>query len=115
MTAPAIDRPTTAFRVGWWTLFGIAVLAILNHAMLIFVIPEEAVLFVGWTGLSAYAALVLLKPYRELQAWAWYGTWVFIVCLAVLQPLGAEIGLYYLVAAVIMAFAQLSTRGAFFA
>lgn len=115
MSARPLDRPTTGFRLGWWILFGIAVLSILNHAVLVFTIPEEAVLFVGWSGLSAYAALVLWRPYRNREPWAWYGTWVFIACFAVLLPLGAEIGLYYLVAAVLMAAAQLLTRASFFA
>jgi hypothetical protein len=106
---------STAFRIGWWTLFVATVLAVVNHAVLIFSIPREAVLFVGWTGLSLLAAILLYIPYRSGEPWAWYSMWIFIACFAVLLPLGADIGLYYLVAAGVMAVGQLLTRHSIFA
>jgi hypothetical protein len=114
MSEAAITTRSTTHKVGWWILFGISVLAVLNHAALIFVIPGEEVLFIGWTALSLFSALVLYFPYRQGEKWAWYSTWIFVLSFAGLVPFDAEIGLYYLVAAGLMAFSQILTREAFF-
>jgi hypothetical protein len=114
MSEAAIATRSTADKVGWWILFGISALAILNHAALIFVIPGEEVLFVGWTALSLYSALVLYIPYRQGEKWAWYSTWILILSFASMILFDAEIGIYYLVEAGLMALSQLMTRESFF-
>jgi hypothetical protein len=85
-----------------------------NHAALIFALPGEEVLFIGWTGLSIFSAVVLYFPYRQGEKWAWFATWVFVATFTPLILFDAEIGLFYLVAAGLMALAQLLTRDAFF-
>lgn len=114
MSEAAITTRSTVHKVGWWILFGISALAVLNHAALIFVIPGEEVLFIGWTALSLYSVLVLYFPYRQGEKWAWYSTWILILSFASMIPFDADIGLYYLVAAGLMAFSQLLTRESFF-
>jgi hypothetical protein len=95
-------------------LFGISTLAVLNHVALIFVIPGEEVLFIGWTAFSLYSALVLYFPYRQGEKWAWYSTWILVVSFATTFLFDVDIGLYSLVAAGLMAFGQMLTRESFF-
>jgi hypothetical protein len=49
-------------KIAWLTMLTIALLATLNHIILIFVIPEEATLFIGWAAYTAYAAVALFIP-----------------------------------------------------
>ena len=114
MTEAAISTRSTTQKVGWWILFGISALAVVNHAVLIFVIPGEEVLFIGWTAFSLYSALVLYFPYRQGEKWAWFSTWILVVVFASMILFDAEIGIYYLVAAGLMAFGQLLIRESFF-
>ena len=114
MTDAVVSSRSTTQRVGWWILFGISALAVVNHAFLIFVVPGEEVLFIGWTAFSLYSALVLYFPYRQGEKWAWYSTWILVVAFAVMILFDAEIGIFYLVAAGLMAFGQLLNRGSFF-
>ncbi len=114
MTEAAISTRSTTQKAGWWILFGISALAVVNHAVLIFVIPGEQVLFIGWTAFSLYSALVLYIPYRQGEKWAWYSIWILVVAFATMILFDAEIGLYYIVAAGLMAFGQLLNRGSFF-
>ncbi len=114
MTQAAITKSSTGSRVGWWLLMALAVLAVLNHASLIFVLPGEEVLFIGWTAFSLYAALVLYGPYRRGERWAWFSTWIMVLAFAAPILFDADIGLFYLGAAVLMALGQFLTRGWFF-
>lgn len=114
MTEATITARSTTIKFGWWLLFVISALAILNHAALIFVIPGEEVLFIGWTAFSLYATLVLYFPYRRGERWAWYSTWIMVVSYASSIFFDADIGLYYLIAAGLMALGQLLTRDSFF-
>ncbi len=113
MTDAAISTRSTTQRIGWWILFVISALAVLNHAVLIFFIPGEEVLFIGWTAFSLYSALVLYIPYRQGEKWAWYSTWILVVAFAAMILFDAEVGLFYLVAAGVMAFGQLLNRELF--
>lgn len=114
MSETAINTRSTGNKVGWWILFGISALAVLNHVALIFVFPGDEVLFIGWTAFSMYAALVLYFPYRQGEKWAWYSTWILVLSFAVMIIFDAEIGLFYLVAAGLMAYGQFLTRDSFF-
>jgi hypothetical protein len=110
----AIAPRTTGYKVGWGILFGISALSILNHVSLAFVEPDEAVLFIGWTAFNLYSTLVLYLPYRAGAKWAWYATWIMIVTYALMILFDSQVGLFYLVAAGLMAVGQLLTRDAFF-
>ena len=114
MSETAINMRSTGNKIGWRILFGISALAVLNHAALIFAFPGDEVLFIGWTAFSMYAALVLYFPYRQGEKWAWYSTWILVVSFALMILFDSDIGIYYLVAAGLMAFGQLLTRQTFF-
>ena len=102
--------PSTAYKTGWWTLLILSVLSLINHVSLLFFIPGEEVLFLGWAGFNILSTAVIYIPYRRMEAWAWWATWGLILPYALTFVFGADIGLYYLVAAGIMAAAQLLTR-----
>ena len=87
----------------------ITVLSVVNHLALLFCIPGEETLFAGWTGMNVIAALMLYKAYRNGEHWSWWGMWVMIAAYASLVLFDAQVGLYYLVAAFLMAAAQLLT------
>jgi hypothetical protein len=39
MSTAVIATQSTAFRLGWWVLFGISVVSVLSYVVLIFVVP----------------------------------------------------------------------------
>lgn len=82
--------------------------------MLVFVIPDEAVLFWGWTAFNVYAAVVLAFAYRARETWSWILTWVLVAPYALMILYDSEIGPYYFGAAVIMTIAQFMTRRDFY-
>lgn len=49
MEQTSISVQTASHKVGWWILFGISALTTVNHAALIFALPGEEALFIGWT------------------------------------------------------------------
>jgi hypothetical protein len=68
------------------------------------------IVLVAIAGLNAYQAVVLLVPYRRLEPWAWWLTWVSVAAFALVFPLtDPELGLFYLGAAVVSALAQAIT------
>jgi hypothetical protein len=114
MSETTIPVRSSTQRFGWGLLLVISALALLNHAALIFVIPGEEVLFIGWTAFNLYSTLVLFFPYRRGERWAWYSTWILPVAFASTALFDAEIGLYYLIAAGLIILGQLLTRDSFF-
>lgn len=104
----------TPTKIAWLTMLTITGLATLNHLILIFVIPEEATLFIGWAAYNAYAASVLLIPFRRSERWAWYSTWILVIGFLSLFLFDAQVGIWYSAAGVILAVCLLFTRGAFF-
>jgi len=105
-TTPFKDQ-TAAFKIGWWILFALSALSILNHGALLFFLPGEEVLFLGWTAFNVFSTVVLLSPYRRLEKWAWYLTWVPILAYGIIFLFDSSFGIYYLTAAGLMAFGQL--------
>lgn len=114
MSEATLQTQSTGFKIGWWILFVISTLGALGHAALIFALPGEEVLFIGWAAFNLYSALVLYFPYRRGEKWAWYLTWATIIPFALVFLFDAEIGSMYLGMAGLMALGQLLARGAFF-
>jgi hypothetical protein len=110
MEIASIKNRSRNFKVGWWILFGIATLSFVNHFLLVFFIPEEAVLFWGWAAFNAYAGIVLLFSYRKLEAWAWIFTWILAAPYAFMIIYDAEIGPYYFAASIAITIAQFLAR-----
>jgi len=114
MTTEAKPAWNTTVKVGWIVLLAISILAAVNHIALIFFIPDEAALFVGWAAFNLYSTVVLFIPFRRGEKWAWYASWILVVGFATLILFDSEVGLYYLIAAGVMAVGLLLTRSAFF-
>lgn len=115
MSTQPIAASRTAFKIAWITLLGIAGLATISHAVLIFVMAGEETLFIGWAAYTAYAAVVIWLPFRRGERWAWYATWMLVLGFASLVFFDATIGIAYLLAAGVMAGCLILARGAFFA
>ena len=113
MTTASLKEQTTTFKIGWWLLVLLSALSIINHASLLFFIPDEATLFLGWAAFNVFSTVVLLIPYRRLEKWAWNLTWVLVLPYVVIALFDSEIGIYYVSAGVLMALGQLLTRSAF--
>jgi hypothetical protein len=80
-------------------LLSAAALMTLNHGVLI-VALDEPVLFIGYIAFTLYALLVIALPFRRLEPWAWYTTWLLPAGLAAPGPFAPDIAaLYYAVAA----------------
>ena len=103
----------TVFKVGWIILLVISALAALNHIILIFVL-EEQVLFIGWAAFNLYSTVVLYIPFQRGEKWAWFTSWMLALGLAGVMPFDAEIGPFYVGAAILVAVGLLMTRPAFF-
>lgn len=114
MATQSMITSNTTTKIAWLTMLTIALLATLNHIILIFVIPEEATLFMGWAAFTAYAAIVLLIPFRHRERWAWYTTWVLVIGFTSMIFFDAQVGAWYSAAGIIMAMCLLFTRGTFF-
>jgi hypothetical protein len=98
------------FWIGWGVLAFITVGLTLNHAYLVLTYtgaPAGRLLFPVLVALGVYAVVVLAIPYRRLAWWAWAVTWVFILTTAVMGLfLEADVGVFYVGAAVVSAIAQ---------
>jgi hypothetical protein len=106
--------PNLAFKVSWLALLAMSVLAVVGHTALAFILTDETTLFIGWAAYAAYAALVILIPYRRGERWAWYATWLLVAGFASLIFFDAQVGVYYVVGAGVMAVCQFATFGTFF-
>lgn len=114
MSSNTITIQSTGFKAGWILLLIVSALSVLNHAVLTFVFQDQAVLFIGWTAFNLYSTLVLFFPFRRGEKWAWYASWILVIPYASLIFFDAEVGPYYLGAAVLMGVGLLLTRPAFF-
>lgn len=106
------DR-STGFKIGWWFLIGVTAASLAGHALLPLFTTGDEVLFVGWATMNLYALVVLLTPYKRVEAWGWWLTWLMPASYAPLMLFDSEVGPAYLGVAVLMAAAQLMTRPAF--
>jgi hypothetical protein len=82
------------FNAGWILLLSSAALMTLNHFVLTFALGEP-VLFLGWTAFNLYALLVIAFPFRRLERWAWYATWILPIGLAAGAFTDPHIAIYY--------------------
>lgn len=105
---------STRFKVGWIALLILSSLSVLNHLSLIFFIPDEAVLFIGWTALNLYSTLTFFFPFRRGERWAWFASWILVVVYASMLAFDPQIGIMYAVIAGLMALALVITAPAFF-
>jgi hypothetical protein len=81
-TSASVNTGQSAlFRTGWIVLLLAAALMTLNHFGLMFFL-DDPILFLGWTAFNLYALLVIAIPFRRLEKWAWYATWLLPVGLA---------------------------------
>jgi hypothetical protein len=114
MSTQTLAARSTKFKIGWITLLVISALAALNHLILTFVMMDEATLFIGWAAFNLYSTFVLYIPFRRGEKWAWFTSWILVIGFAVTIFFNAQVGSFYLGAAVLMAVALLLTRPAFF-
>ena len=114
MSTHTLAAHSTTFKIGWIALLAISALAARNHMILAFVMKDEATLFIGWAAFNLYSTLILYIPFRRGERWAWYASWILVIGFAVTIFFSAQIGIFYLGAAVLMAVALLLTRPAFF-
>lgn len=114
MSANTLSAKPGLFSVGWWILMAICALSAAGHLALLFAIPGEELLFLGWTVVSAYAAVVLAIPYRRGERWAWYTSWLIVLTFALVPLYSTEQGPIYLAVGVVMAVCQLLTRAYFY-
>ena len=91
---------SAVFKIGWVVLLVSAALMTLNHFGLIFFL-DDPILFTGWGAFNLYALLVIAIPFRRLEKWAWYATWIFAIGLAAGGFTAPDVAvLYYAVTAV---------------
>ena len=103
------------FKIGWLALLILSALAAFGHIMLIFVMRDEALLFVGWAGFNLLSTALLYVPFRRGEKWTWYTSWILVIGFAVPILFSTELfAVMYVIAAVVMALALLLTRPAFF-
>lgn len=113
MTTDSNLTQNTKFKIGWWILVISAILMALQHFSLMFFIPDEFVLFAGWTGFNLYVVAVLYIPFRNGEKWAWNATWIFPVFTASPASGDPTIGPYYAGIAVLCVVGLLLTKSVF--
>jgi hypothetical protein len=114
MSASLVQTRANGFKAGWLILMGLSILSVVMHAGLLFALPDQELLFLGWVVFSFYSAVVLAIPYRRGEEWAWFVTWMMALAFAVVNLFDSEFGGMYLVMAGLMAFGQILARPAFF-
>ncbi len=115
MTTQTLTAPSTTVKIGWIALLIMSALATLSHLILIFVMLDEATIFLGWAAFTLYSTIVLYIPFRHGEKWAWYATWILVIGFAVPILFSQEsFTVWYLGAAGVMAVSLLLTRSAFF-
>jgi len=113
MTANDSPAQTRTFTICWWILLIITLLSALGHLGLLFTLPGEELLFLGWTVLSVYAAVIVAVPYKQGERWAWNATWLFAATFALVPVYNSELGTGYLAIGIVVALCQLLTMAAF--
>jgi hypothetical protein len=106
MPASLVQTRPKGFKAGWWILMVLSVLSVVGHAGLLFALPDEELLFLGWVVFSLYSVAVLLIPYRRGEKWAWFATWLIVLAFAVVILFNSELGGMYLAMAGMMALGQ---------
>jgi len=101
------------FIAGWIILVVIAALMTLSHFSLIFILNEPT-LFAGFATFNLYSLVVLLIPFRRVEPWAWWVTWVLPFGLALPAATDPNIALYYFGVAAVCVLGLLMTMPAFF-
>jgi hypothetical protein len=102
------------FKVGWIVLVLSAALMTLNHLVLIFYL-DTPILFLGWAAFNLYSLLVIGIPFRRLEKWAWYATWILPVGLAAGGFTAPDIALFYYAVGAACAVGLLAAMRNFFA
>lgn len=116
MTTQTLATRSTTFKICWIALLVTSALFALWHIIAVFIIIDEATLFLGWAAFNLYSTLVLYIPFRRGEKWAWYTSWILVIGFAAPILFSQEsFTVYYLGAAVLVAVALLLTRPAFFA
>jgi len=102
------------FRTGWIVLLLAAALMTLNHFGLM-VFLDQPILFLGWTAFNLYALVLIAIPFRRLEKWAWYATWLLPVGLAAGGFTDPAIAVFYYAVAAACVLGLLLTMREFFA
>lgn len=115
MSAQTVATPrNTTFKIGWIVLLILSALAAFWHTAAVFIMMDEATLFLGWAAFNLYSTIVLYLPFRRGAKWAWYTSWLLVIGFAAPILISQEsFTVYYLGAAVIMAVSLLLTRPTF--
>lgn len=115
MATQVLATRNATFKMGWIALLVISALMALWHTAAVFIMVDEATLFLGWAAFNLYSTIVLYIPFRRGEKWAWYTSWILVIALAAPILFSQEgFAVYYLGAAVVMAVGLLLTRPAFF-
>jgi hypothetical protein len=113
VSADLTSSQSRVFSAGWIFLSISSALMTLNHFVLTFVLTEP-VLFLGWTAFNLYALLVIAIPFRRLERWAWYATWILPVGLTAGAFFAPDIALFYYSVSAVCALGLLLTMRSFF-
>lgn len=113
MSTQSLKQTEFQYKIGYWILQLLSIATAINSLVRLFLEPVPEFV-VGWVAAGLFAAVVLFIPFRKGEPWAWYVTWILPVLLASVFIVGAQVGIYYLVMAIVAVFALLLTRSLFF-
>ena len=113
MLTKTISAQNSRFKVGWGILLIISALMLLVHFSLIFIL-DEPTLFAGFAAFNLYSFVVILIPFRRLEQWTWWITWVLPIGLAIPAATDPNIAIYYLGIAIVCVEGLLLTMQEFF-
>jgi hypothetical protein len=114
MTSQTLATRSTTFKIGWWILFVVSVVSVLAYVALTYLWPNLADALIADATFSLYCVFVLLIPYRRVEKWAWYLTWVLVIPAVVLSFNNLDAAPGFLTGAGLVTLGQLLTRPAFF-
>ncbi len=113
MSASTFLVPNTRFKIAWIIILAMAALATISYLVMIFV-DTGAGVFIPYTAYNLYGFLVLLIPFRQLQKWAWWSTWILPASMVLTGFFLPEFAPYYFGGAAAFAVGLLLTMREFF-
>lgn len=113
MLTKAVLAQNSRFKIGWIILVIFAALMTLNHVVLIFFLDDPA-LFTGYAAFNLCALIVILIPFRRVEKWAWFTTWILPTCLALPAASDPDIAIFYFVVSAFFVLGLLLSMPEFF-
>ncbi len=116
MTTKAALAQNSRIKLGWMILLIFTALMAVNHLTLPLYSPSDSIPAIGFAAFNLVALIVIIIPFRRLERWAWYTTWILPAGLALPAILESNPGIviFYSTVSAVLVLGLLLTMRDFF-